>query len=195
MPTVKPYVTIAIPPDPMLLTQIAGGKHQKSVQKDKMEIDILQYKPVIASVLGSFNIPRDKEDMIQECYLALLEKQHHLEKGLAQGLGEKYAAVICRSRVIDVLKERSSEPRLNSLSEPRTKHQADKVADLRIKEPSLDLKDAILGLPPKESRAVYGMYVEGKTDVEMAVEEKVDPRSVRRRREKGLNKLKTYFEV
>ena len=63
-----------------------------------MDIDVLEYKSVIERVLSRLKIPADqREDLSQECYVALLEKKHHVQKGIDKGRGEAYAARICES--------------------------------------------------------------------------------------------------
>ena len=162
-----------------------------------MEIDILQYKPVIAAVLARFNLPaKDREDLAQECYLALLEKQDHLAAGIQKGTGDQYASTICRTRVIDILRSQAKTVKADSLTEPRTKHKADKVAaPTKTKGPATEVHDAICSLSPKEAGVIYEHFVEGKTDVESAKEHGVRPRTLRYQRMKAVEKLKKYFEV
>jgi RNA polymerase sigma factor (sigma-70 family) len=173
-----------------------------------MDINILEYKPVIDNVLAKLKVKKSqREDMTQECYVALLEKQHHLEHGILLGRGEAYASSICSSRVRDVWrKENQTRPehkekhhlKFDSLSDPRVYRKAIKISIPKEEELELttaELESGILSLPFDEYRVVYEIYVQGKTQPQVAKDLGISERTVWDRNQRGIKLLKKYFEV
>ena len=75
-----------------------------------MDINVLDYKPVIDKVLTKLKVKTgQKEDMTQECYIALLERSQHLENGVEIGQAEAYATSICTSRIWDIWKKENQQ--------------------------------------------------------------------------------------
>src|SRR5665213_1004875 len=142
-----------------------------------MEIDVLKYAPVIARVLAKLKVSKNqREDMTQECYVALLEKQKHLVHGLERGEDDKFAASICWSRIQDVRRKvNQNQPghktqikaHLDSMSDPRVYRKVAKIGIPAIDDDpevtSEEMEAAVLSLPFEEYRVIYELYVEGKT--------------------------------
>jgi RNA polymerase sigma factor (sigma-70 family) len=169
-----------------------------------MDIDVLEYKSVIERVLSRLKIPADqREDLSQECYVALLEKKHHVQKGIDKGKGEAYAARICRSRITDLWRtgqrpQRTKEdpgPRLVSLSLPKIMHQAEKIPQPVPEVSDEELYGAIYSLPLDEYRVIYNVFVDGKSQRETAGDFGISRRQVANLVDRGIKNLKKYFEV
>jgi len=169
-----------------------------------MDINVLKYKPVIERVLSRLKIPADqRDDMRQECYVALLEKKHHVQKGIDRDREDTYVSRICRSRITDLWKtgqhpQRTKEdpgPRLVSLSLPKIMHQVEKIPQFKAEVTDEELYAAILSLPLDEYRAVYNVYVDGKSQRETAGDFGISRRQVSNLIERGIKNLKKYFEV
>ena len=162
-------------------------------------IDVLQYKPVIQQTLVKMKVPRNqREDMTQECYMALLQK-------IKPGDTEGYVAAICRSTVADVWKKENQtrasyveKPNIHfdSLSDPRTAHKASKV----MVPESTDVPDEVLyptidELPDEERNVIYRLFIEGKTQEQTGAELGLTRSAVRTRSQRGIDMLKKIFEV
>ena len=167
-------------------------------------MDVLKYKPVIKKVLAELKVPHNqREDMSQECYIALIEKSAHLQKGIELGEENKYAAQICRSRVINLWRrnqhpyktEDNLGPRLVSLSIPQIRNQAERIAVQTPDVTDEQLQEAILSLPFDEYRVVYSVYVDGKSQRETSNDFGISRRQVANLLERGVQNLKKYFEV
>ena len=163
-------------------------------------IDVLKFKPVIKDVLSKTKTPPSKvEDMTQECYLALIEKQDLVE---ASRNPEGYAAQVCRNRVYEVWRKetdsRSDDPTnlwFSSLSDPKVYHKVLKIACPTSRVTDEELYEAISNLPLDESRAIYGIFVEGKTRQALAEELGFGVVKLGNQLKRGIDKLKKRFEV
>lgn len=176
-----------------------------------MDINVLAYKPVIDKVLAKLKVKSgQKEDMTQECYIALLERQKHLEHGIEIGRGEAYATSICTSRIWDIWKKDNQSRtghkvrphlRFDSLSDPRAHRRASKVAAITQENtPQEDkmlayLDDAILTLPFEVYQVIHQIFILGKTQVQAAESLGISERTVRTRSHRGVSQLRKYFEV
>ncbi len=174
-----------------------------------MEVDIIKYAPVISGVLTKMKVKKeDREDLTQECYLALLEKHKHLIRGIELGTENSFATSICRSRITDVWRRDHQNRgqyktkvgvRFDSLSDPRVYHKAAKViapvAGTDEDAASGELENAILSLGFDEFRVIYEVFVEGKTQPTVAQELGISVRTVATRQKKGIEGLKKYFGV
>jgi RNA polymerase sigma factor (sigma-70 family) len=174
-----------------------------------MEVDITKYAPVISKILTKLKVKKqDREDLTQECYLALLEKHKHLVRGIELGTENSFATSICRSRVTDIWRRDHQDRgqyktkagvRFDSLSDPRVYRKAAKViepiAELDSEIDSGELEAAILSLPFDEFRVIYEVFVEGKTQASVAQELGISIRTVGTRQQKGISGLKKYFKV
>ena len=174
-----------------------------------MEVDITKYAPVISGVLTKLKVKKqDREDLTQECYLALLEKRRHLERGIELGTENSFAASICRSKITDVWRREHQERgqyktkagvHFDSLSDPRVYRRAAKIGIPEIDDdPEVEperMEAAVLSLPFEEFRVIYELFVEGKGQDKVASELGISPRTVRNRKTKGILGLKKYFGV
>lgn len=206
----RPSATVATKVHQIPLTGIGGGNQQKSrPTKDKMEIDITKYDPVISGILSKLKVKKqDREDMTQECYVALLEKRKHLERGIELGTAASFAASICRSRITDIWRKNNQQQpghktkpdlRFDSLTDPRVHRKAIKIidpnADIGWEATSWELDDALFSLPFDEFRVLYEIFVESKTQDQVAQSLGITPRMVGTRQQKGIEGLKKYFGV
>jgi len=166
-------------------------------------IDVLDYKQVIKDVLSQLGIKRDqREDMTQECYVALLEKAQHLERSVSGGHDKKYATAICRHKIHALWGRgqhpyRSKEkpgPRIDSLSDPKILHLVEKSVFKEEGVTEEQLQDAILSLAYEDYSVIYSVYVEGKTEVKTGEDLGLTRRQVQFRKERGVEALKKYFE-
>jgi RNA polymerase sigma factor (sigma-70 family) len=163
-------------------------------------IDVLKFKPVIKNVLSKTKTPPSKaEDLTQECYLALIEKQDLIEKARNP---EGYAASVCRHRIYEVWRRetdsRSGDPTrlwFSSLSDPKVYRKVAKIACPKKDVSDDELYEAILSLPLDESRAVYGIFVEGKTRIVLAEELGFGVVKLGNQLNRGIDNLKKHFEV
>jgi RNA polymerase sigma factor (sigma-70 family) len=170
-------------------------------------IEPLEYSPVISDILKKLKVkPQHKEDLTQECYVALIEKRKHLDHGIKIGKGKEYAALICRSRILDLWDKESprnaedklEKVRFESLSDPSVYRKAAKVWATEEVQPCAtkdELEDAILSLQFDEYRVIYERYVEEKTLEETASAIGSNVPAVWRLEQKGIEGLKKYFEV
>jgi RNA polymerase sigma factor (sigma-70 family) len=167
-------------------------------------IDITEYRPVIMKVLAKLKVRKDRrEDMLQECYLALVEKTDQLADPNIKSL-PAYVARVCRNRVVDVWwKENQADRdhelpsiRFDSLSEPKVAHRAAKIG-LPAPDRATDeeLQEAILSLPLDQYRVIYNIFIEGKSQEQTADDLGLTRRGVRTILERGIKNLKLYFEV
>ena len=173
-----------------------------------MDIDLLQYKPVIDNIMAKLKVRKnDREDITQECYLALIQKQEHLEHGIRIGNDKNYVATICRSAILDLRRSETQhkpgrdekpEVHFDSLSDPRVYRKAAKVSIPKKPDPEAttsELEEAMLSLPFDEYRVIYELFVEGKTQEQAAKDLGVSERTVRTRNQRGIQLMKEYFEV
>jgi RNA polymerase sigma factor (sigma-70 family) len=163
-------------------------------------IDVLKFKPVIKNVLSKTKTPPSKaEDLMQECFVSLIEKSDLIEKAKNP---EGYVAKICRNRIYQVWREetdsRSEDPTdlwFLSLSDPKVYHKVVKIACPKKDVPDEELYEAISNLPLDESRAIYGIFVEGKTRQALAEELGFGITKLGNQLKRGIDKLKKHFEV
>ena len=163
-------------------------------------IDVTKYEPVITKILSRLKAKIDqKEDLIQECYLALLERQHEL--GGVDDLDK--ATTICRTRVKAIRSARNQhdvkkENRIKHVSadDPNIARQLAKIAAPDEGEISeLELHKAIATLEIGIREVIQATFVKGLTRQKAAAELGITEEAVRWRKQKGIESLKRYFEV
>jgi RNA polymerase sigma factor (sigma-70 family) len=168
-------------------------------------MDITKYQPAITETLKKLRVPKgQRDDLTQECWLALLKRQPDLEASDDPNL----ASVICWRAVQDVRKAARMETKtgedtkagLLSLSDPRTKYKAESVRD-SFSVDDLDrfvdagkLDAALATLPPEERRVLHDIFFEGWTLDKVAEENGLTKPQVRWRKQQGIKKLKKYFK-
>jgi RNA polymerase sigma factor (sigma-70 family) len=155
-----------------------------------MEIDVLKYKQTIQKLISWMKIPKDqREDMEQECYL-------HLLTALKGDEREPYVFQTCKNVIREKQRGGKTRIRLESMSDPQT---AKKASQVRI--PELDsiseeqLYEGIYALPLEESRVIYNLFVDGKTQEETAADLGLTRERVRTIQKRAIKTLKKYFEV
>ena len=168
--------------------------------------DILKYRPVIDDVLINTRARKqDFEDLIQECYLVLIENQEKLEK--AGETSPNLAFTICQRHVWKILskekfgvdnfyniKHNPPTTRFDSLTDPQTYRRAAKVSANNVNADQEVLKHemegAITTLPEKEQQVLQLLRIKGWTQEQTARELGVSRDTVVRRSKKGLELLK-----
>ena len=164
-------------------------------------MDVTVYKPIIKQVLSQLKVPRNqREDMEQECYVALLSRQ----KDLNHPDHEARASVICRSRITDVRRKEGqfqtrykSNPNIKfeSLSDPRIMRLALEVEQTENTEIQDDkVWEAIDTLPEEYRETIHDVYVDGKTMKQVSKKLGISVEAVRWKRGRGVLLLKKYFE-
>jgi RNA polymerase sigma factor (sigma-70 family) len=178
---------------------LAHSKNQNQVLKDKMS-DITQYDPVIKQVLTKMKIKRDhREDMAQECYVALLENQDRLG-------GDDHLTVasgICQSTIYRILSalgqyDTKKENRIRFISSdiPAVAHSLSKIGieDTGPVSES-ELYAAIETLNPEDGEAIKATFVNGLTQEKAAEKLNISRRTLCRRQNRGIIALRQKLEV
>lgn len=157
--------------------------------------DVTQYQSVIEETVSRFRFLRkEREDMVQECYIALLENQSLIE---AAEDPEKQVVSLCKKRLGQLGREAGKEVRTESLDTP--------AHTLKFADPGLTgllgsgiteemLQEAILSLPFEQYRVIYARYVDGTTQVKLAQDLGLNRKTIQRLEAKGIKGLKIYFE-
>jgi len=163
-------------------------------------IDVTKYEPVIDKVLArSKGGPDQKNDLKQDCYVALLERLDELggEDDLAR------AEAICKKvrhdeRRARTQKDVKKENRIKFVSadNPNIARQLAKIAIPDHGEISeLELHEAIATLEPPIQAVIRAYFVEGLSVPKAAGKLGVTEEAIRWRKKKGIEALKKYFEV
>jgi len=144
------------------------------------------YEPVIKEALSQFRtIGNKREDLIQDCWVALLQNP------------DKDPLTTCRRTIMRGLKppERGhrQDPKIYSLSDPKIYARA--VKGTLQNNVEKKLQDAVLELPEEEYKVLWNLFLEGRTQKETADKLGLTRRQVRIRKDRGINMLKSYFEV
>jgi RNA polymerase sigma factor (sigma-70 family) len=165
-----------------------------------MTIDVTKYQPVISGVLAKLRTMRNqKDDLAQECYVALLERQSEL--GGADDL-EK-AATICRAAVKAVRAaqnppdvKKSNRIKFVSADNPNIARQVAKIAIPDAGEISeSELYDAIETLDYPVRDVIRALFIGGFTRQRAAAVLGITEDAVRWRKKLGVEALRKYFEV
>jgi RNA polymerase sigma factor (sigma-70 family) len=177
---------------------MAISKNQVQNLKDKMDNTFVEkYQPVIDKVLANERkIRRDtKEDLAQECYIDLLERQSEL--GGSDDI-EK-ATMICRTVVQKFRRsrKRGDEKDMIKMVSADIPNIARQLAKIGVPENQDvdDLHEAIETLEPGVRQVIRSMFVTGYTRKETAEVLGLSDKAVRWRMKKGIEALKKYFEA
>ena len=165
-------------------------------------MDVLKFEPVVKKVVSSLKVPKArKEDLTQECYLALLQQQEILEKATEP---QTYARKVCYNRIRKLWREENQmlrwedKPpfRLDSMSDPKVAHKVAKIGLPEGPEVSDEkLYSAVISLPIEESRVIWNLFIEGRTERETAADLGMTRWRVQVLSKRGVNMLKKIFEV
>lgn len=152
-------------------------------------MDVLKFKHVVESVVSSFKqIKGPKEDLVQECYLALLEVEW------PETNEEKFAEKTCRAR-LNQIQSKSRTPITDSLDDPRTFSRVARIPETGGLVTEHQLNEAVCDLPYEEYQVIHGVFYEGQTEEKTAHDLSITKRAVQWRKQKGIRKLKKHFEV
>jgi RNA polymerase sigma factor (sigma-70 family) len=165
-------------------------------------MDLTKYEPVIKRVLAEMKVKRDqKEDLAQECRLALLTQAKPLSEAHNS---EAFAATICRHRLIDIWRHENQagnegqipDVKFLSLSDPKVSSKVSKISALvlpTITDTQLYL--AIAELPDQMRDVIGSLFVSGNTEEKTAENLGLTRQRVRTLKSKGIQSLKERFEV
>lgn len=155
-------------------------------------MELQKYQAVIDGVLRKLKVsPAQKQDMMQECYLILLEKSELVE---AADYPLGCAETTCRNRILDIWRKEGRQVPVESLDDFKT---AKKAARIQAPLPKVDeelMREAMLTLSEEETEVITRLYVEGYTRAEIAAVLGIRLHTVDNRAKSGVAKLKKYFE-
>ena len=158
--------------------------------------DITQYESTIKMALSKKRVKKDqREDMSQECYVALLEREDELTPEIA--------GKICRARIEAVLREQEQrdtkkEKRIRFVSAdlPSFSWILSKIStdqDGQISES--ELYQAVDDLDPGYRESILAVYVDGLTQKAAAERLGITLWTLRWRINRGIMNLRLKFEV
>lgn len=157
-------------------------------------MNLEEFKPTIAGILVKLKVPSaQKEDMAQECYIELLEKQELVE---AADYPFSYAESLCKNRIFDVWRAQERKIPTESLSDPRVLHKAAKVPiyeQFGVSDESM--QQALDTLSEDERAVIERLYVVGYSRSETAAVLGIHAHTVDNRAKSAVVKLKIYFGV
>ena len=158
--------------------------------------DVTQYDSIIKTALSRKRVRKDqREDMSQECYVALLEREKELDPELA--------GKICRTRIETILREqeqkrtkKENKIRFVSADLPSVSRLLSKIATEQegpISE--TELYQAVDSLDENYRAAVREVYVNGLTQKDAAEKLEITIWSLRWKLSCGIMDLKLKLEV
>lgn len=154
-------------------------------------MDIQKYRPVIDGVLRKLKVsPGQRDDMMQECYMVLLEREGSVETA-EYPLG--FAETTCRNRILDIWRKEGRQVPIESLDDFKT---AKKTSRIPAPLPKVDeelMREAMKTLTEDELDVITRLYVEGYSRMETATTLGIHTSTVDRRGKSGVEKLKKYF--
>lgn len=153
-------------------------------------MDITQYAPVIAEVLAKLRIPRtQREDMTQECYVALLEE-------LNESDDRDRVVDICRRRIWNINDKQTRMVPTISADVPNVSHHLSKIGFSEEGNTSeSELNEAIQTLPEEDREVIQLRFIEGLTQKQTCSKLGLTLKAARWRQDRGVAALKKYFEV
>ena len=158
--------------------------------------DVTQYESIIKTALSKKRVRRDqREDMSQECYVALLEREDELYPELA--------GKICRTRIETILREqeqkrtkKENKIRFVSADLPSVSRLLSKIAAEQEGPVSeTELYKAVDSLEESLRKVIQTVYVDGLTQPAAAEKLGIPLRTLQRRISRGIIELKLKFEV
>lgn len=158
--------------------------------------DVTQYDSIIKAALSRKRVRKDqREDMSQECYVALLEREKELNPELA--------GKICRTRIKAILREQDPEwikkenrIRFVSADPPSVSRLLSKVAvEQQGPISETELYEAIHSLDESLREVILAVYVEGLTQTAAAEKLGIPRRTLQRKISRGIMKLKSRLEA
>lgn len=177
-------------------TGIGDGKLVKLSPKRIKMADVTQYASIIKTAIRKKRVRKEqREDMSQECYVALLERESELDPELA--------GKICRSRIETVLREqdqrqKKKENRIRFVSAdlPSVSRLLSKIADEQEGPVSeSELQEAIESLEGLTRLIIKAVYISGLTQPVAAEKLGIPLRTLQRKINRGIIELRRKFEV
>jgi RNA polymerase sigma-70 factor, ECF subfamily len=164
-------------------------------------MDITRYDSLIKSVLksriGPIKIDRSqKEDLTQECYVALLENQDKL----TAPDHEQHAEKICRARIVETMQptyaQKSKKAFLVSSDDPQIARQIEKIP-IPEQGPISEsqLYEAVKSLSEDDRQVIQLRFIDGLTQQQTCGKLGLTVETVKWRQKRGIAALKKYFEV
>jgi RNA polymerase sigma factor (sigma-70 family) len=164
--------------------------------------DVTQYAPVIKIALtsriglGKIRLNKtQKEDLTQDCYVALLENQDKL----TGPDHEDIALEICQKQVRNILRPwtgYSKPPELVSADDPSMARHLERIAaEIEGEVSESELYQAIDSLPGEEQSVIRSLFIEGLTQAKTAEKLGISVDAMRWRQKCGIMKLRQKFEV
>ncbi len=159
-------------------------------------MDVTQYQPVIEKTLSTMRVKHgQKQDMIQECYVALLEHKGELNNDLV--------ASLCRTRARSLLiaqqqlkTPKEDRVRFVSADNPSIAKHLLKIGIVNEGETSeSELYSAIESLPDEDRQVIKERFIEGLTQRQTCDKLNLTVEAVKWRQKRGIAALKKYFEV
>lgn len=158
--------------------------------------DVTQYDSIIKATLSKKRVKKDqREDMSQECYVALLEREKELNPELA--------GKICRTRIETILREQEQKrtkkeyrikfvsadlPSLSRILSKITTEQEGQISES-------ELYRAVDDLDPQYRESILAVYVDGLTQKDAAKMLGITLWTLRWRINRGIMNLRLKFEV
>lgn len=158
--------------------------------------DVTQYDSIIKTALRKKRVRKDqREDMSQECYVALLEREDELNPELA--------GKICRTRIETVLrdqdqrqKKKENRVRFVSADLPSVSRLLSKIAeDQEGPISESELYEAIESLEDLTRLIIKSVYITGLTQPVVAEKLGIPLRTLQRRVSRGIMDLRLKLEV
>lgn len=159
-----------------------------------MIIDVTKYEKTINELLSKFKIPRqDRDDAKQECFLHLMLNTDAL---LSAQNDRAFAEVLCKNRILDIMRGNKRGIKTESLDDPRSRQHAEKISGLLgLGITDEQLQEAVVKIPEYDQyQVIHSVYIEGKTEEQTAKDLKMTRRQVQHRKEKGIAAVKKYFQ-
>lgn len=160
--------------------------------------DVTQYESIIKAAIRKKRVKKDqREDMSQECYVALLEREDELENN------PDLVGKICRTRIETLLRaqkqgqtKKENKIKFVSADLPSMSRILSKIS-LEQSGPisELELYRAVGSLNPKYREAIETVFVGGYARKAAAEKLGISVRSLRWKLFRGIMELKSKFEV
>lgn len=158
--------------------------------------DVTQYDSIIKTALRKKRVRKDqREDMSQECYVALLERESELTPELA--------GKICRTRIKAIIREqeqgrtkKENKVRFVSADLPSVSRLLSKIeADQDGQVSESELHEAIESLEGLTRLIIKAVYISGFTQPVAAEKLGIPLRTLQRKISRGIMDLRLKLEV
>lgn len=157
-----------------------------------------QWAGVVAATVNKYarSVPSDhKDDLKQECFLAILEKQPAIDNITPQGPEhvKRYVIQICRNRIVDSLRKDGKHEDCVSLETgPFCPEHPVAKEDFGVSE--LELDEAVNTLPAHEQYLIRSIYFRNMTEKEVGVTLGKSQQWVNVEKQRAIGKLREILE-